>query len=157
MICYDVAMNKKDLEKFLLQARTKTYAAAIGKSKALLPGSVQYEFEDGDFSYRDVYYIGNGIFPGLETVFYKEKPVWSMSYFGDFSKMTEEQADSMLRKALIDLWETTRIYKHVEKDYGDFTYVCEGSGSIDELDGSEEIHVGKEKMYFFYYAGGLIG
>ncbi|MCA9332419.1 hypothetical protein KDA00_00940 [Candidatus Saccharibacteria bacterium] len=150
-------MDKKLLETFLLSSRTKTYAAANGKTRALLPESVQYEFSDGDFSCRDVYYIGNGIFPGLETIFYKNKPVWSMSYFGNFSKMTEEQADGMLRKALIDLWETARIYKRVEKDYGDFTYVCEGSGSIDELQGTEEIYAGKEKVYYLYYAGGFIG
>lgn len=150
-------MKKDELEKFLLQARTNTYAAATGKSEALLPGSVQYEHTEGDFSYRDVYYIGNGIFPGLETVFYKSKPVWSMSYFGDFSKMTEEQADNMLRRALMDLWGTTRIYKRVEKEYDGFKYICDGSGSIDELEGSEEIYAGKEKVYFFYYAGGLIG
>jgi hypothetical protein len=142
-------MKKGALEKFLLQARTKTYAAAVGKSKALLPGSVQYEHEDGDFSYRDVYYIGNGIFPGLETVFHNGKPIWSMSYFGDFSKMTEEQTDTMLRKALMEQWETTRIYNRVEKHYKNFRYICEGSGSIDKLEGTEEIYVGKEKVYFF--------
>lgn len=150
-------MNKQTLEKFLLKARTKTYAAAIGKTEPALPGSVQYEFEDGDFSYRDVYYIGNGIFPGLETVFYKGNPVWSMSYFGDFSKMTEEQIDNMLRKALLDLWETTRMYTHVEKDFGDFKYTCAGSGNVDELEGTEEIHAGNERVYYFYYAGGFIG
>ena len=150
-------MDPLELEQFLLKARTKTYAAADGKATPLLPDSVQYEYEDGDFSYRDVYYIGNGIFPGLETVFYKAKPVWSMSYFGDFSKMTEEQTDNMLRKALMELWETTRIYKHVEKDYGDFRYVCKGSGTIDKLEGTEEIYVGKDRVYFFYYAGGFIG
>ena len=150
-------MDKQGLETFLLEARAKTYASATGKSKALLPGSVQYEFEKGDFSYRDVYYIGNGIFPGLEVVFYKGQPVWSMSYFGDFSKMTEEQIDAMLRKALVDLQKTTRMYAEVEKDYGDFTYTCAGSGSIEELEGSEEIYVGKERVYYFYYAGGFIG
>ena len=134
-----------------------TYAAASGQSKPLLPNSVQYEYDDGDFTYRDIYYIGNGIFPGIETVFYNRKPVWSMSYFGDFSKITEEQADNMLREALIELWETTRIYKEVEKEYDDFKYVCEGSGSIDKLEGSEKIYVGKDKVYFFYYAGGFIG
>lgn len=150
-------MKKDELENFLLNARTKTYAAAAGKLEALLPGSVQYEYSDGDFSYRDVYYIGNGVFPGLETVFHKDKPVWSMSYFGDFSKMTEEQADNMLRKALMELWETTRTYRLVEKDYKNFRYICEGSGSIDELEGTEEIYVGKDKVYYFYYAGGFIG
>lgn len=150
-------MQKDYLETFLLKARTKTYAAANGKSETLLPGSVQYEYEEGDFSYRDNYYIGNGIFPGLETVFYKDKPVWSMSYFGDFSGMTEEQADNMLRKALMELWETTRMYTKVEKEYPDFKYVCDGSGSFNELEGTEEIYVGEDKVYFFYYAGGFIG
>lgn len=150
-------MDKAALEKFLLRARTKTYAGATGKTTPLLPESVQYEHHDGDFSYRDIYYIGNGIFPGLETVFHKGKPAWSMSYFGDFSGMTEEQADTMLRKALTDLWETTRMYDHVEKDYGEFRYVCDGRGTIDELSGTEEIYVGQDKVYFFYYAGGFIG
>ncbi len=150
-------MEKTELEKFLLKARTQTYAAATGKSTPLLPNSVQYEYSDSNFSYRDVYYIGNGIFPGLETVFYQDKPVWSMSYFGDFSKMTEEQADQMLRPALIDLWESTRIYNHVKKDYGDFRYECQGQGTIDKLSGTEEIWTGDEKLYFFTYAGGLIG
>lgn len=150
-------MDKQELEKFLLMARTKTYAAAANKTKTLLPGSVQYEFKDGEFFYRDIYYIGNGIFPGLEAIFYKDKPVWSMSYFGDFSKMTEEQADKMLRRALMELWETTRIYKQVKKDYGDFVYQCDGQGSIDKLSGTEEIIADAEKLYFFYYAGGFIG
>ena len=150
-------MNKTDLEKFLLNARTQTYAAAAGKTTPLLPGSVQYEYKDGDYSYRDVYYIGNGIFPGLETISYKDKPVWSMSYFGDFSTMTEEQADGMLRKALIELKDTTRLYARVEKEYQDFTYICDGSGSIDELRGTEEIYANHKKIYFFYYAGGFIG
>jgi Domain of unknown function (DUF5680) len=155
--CYDVGMDKSSLEKFILTARSKTYASANGKSESLLPESVQYEFSDGEYSYRDVYYIGNGIFSGLETVFFQKKPVWSMSYFGDFSKMTEEQADNMLRKALIENWETTRIYNHVEKEYPTFTYICEGSGSIDKVEGTEEIIADNEVLYNFYYAGGYIG
>ncbi len=150
-------MNKQLLESFLLKARSKTYAAADSKSKSILSGSVQYEYEDGDFLYRDIYYIGNGIFSGLETIYFKDAPVWSMSYFGNFSKMTEEQADEMLRKALIENWDKTRTYNLVEKDYGDFTYSCDGQGSIDELSGTEEIHVGDDTVFFFYYAGGFIG
>jgi hypothetical protein len=71
--------------------------------------------------------------------------------------MTEEQTDGMLRKALMELWETTRIYNRVEKDYGAFRYICDGSGSIDALEGTEEIYVGDDKVYFFFYAGGFIG
>jgi hypothetical protein len=150
-------IDKKLLEKFLLEARTKTYAGDSQKSESLLPNSVQYDYQDGDFSYRDVYYIGNGIFPGLETVYFKGAPVWSMSYFGDFSKMTEEQVDKMLRKALSENWQKTRLYHTVEKDYGDFVYRCDGSGNIDMVEGSEVITVDGENVFYFYYAGGFVG
>lgn len=63
----------------------------------------------------------------------------------------------MLRKALIDLQSETRMYTHVKKDYGDFVYICEGSGAIDMLEGQEEITVDAERVYYFYYAGGYIG
>lgn len=150
-------MNKRNLEVFLLTARTQTYASATGQSKPLLPKSVQYEYQAEEYLYRDIYYIGNGIFPGIETVFYKSRPVWSMSYFGDFSSMTEEQADTLLRQALIDMWDQTRMYSIVKKDYGDWRYVCEGRGTINKLSGAEKIYVNNEPVYRFYYKGGFIG
>lgn len=149
-------MTKKLLEEFLLKARTKTYAGDSGGVRAALDGSKQLEYKDGDWLYRDIYYLGNGVFPGLETVYFRNKPVWSMSYFGNFRDMTEEQADSMLRHALLDNWEVTRTYRALEKDYGEFKYVCRGQGTIDELSGEEEIYIGKKRAYFFYYAGGFL-
>lgn len=53
-------MNKNELEKFLLKARTKTYASAKGKSEVALPGSVQYEYAENNFSYRDVTTLATG-------------------------------------------------------------------------------------------------
>lgn len=150
-------MNKQQLEEFLLRARAKTYAGATGKAKPLLPGSVQYEYAEGDYTYRDVYFIGNGVFPGLETIYFNDKPVWSMSYYGNFSGLTEEQADKMLRTALQDNWQTTRTYTQVKKDYGNFAYSCDGQGDMDELSGTEEITVGDNTVFYFYYAGGFIG
>jgi len=150
-------MDKEALEAFLLKARTKTYAAAKGGVKPVLIGSKQLEYKLGDFLYRDIYFVGNGIFPGLETVYFKDQAVWSMSYFGDFRKMSEDQVDAMLRKALIDNWQGVRIYKTLEKDYGNFTYRCDGSGSIDRLEGSEEISIKGRQVYIFYYGGGFIG
>ncbi len=150
-------MSKITLKDFLLESRAKTYASGAGKVTPLLPGSVQYEHAASDYSYIDTYYIGNGIFSGLETVFHKQKPVWSMSYYGDFSAMTEEQTDTLLRKALIELKDKTRLYKKIEKDFGDFIYACHGSGTFEKLEGSEEITVGGKPVYWFYYAGGFIG
>lgn len=150
-------MNKVNLQRFMLAARAQTYAGASGQTTTLLPGSVQYEYREEHYLYRDIYYIGNAIFSGIEIIIDKGQPVWSMSYFGDFSGMSEEQADSLLRTALIDLQQETRIYKKVAKDYGDFSYVCEGKGSIDKLSGLETISVKGQPIYTFSYQGGYIG
>lgn len=150
-------MNKEILTNFLLKARTKTYAAGIGRVESALSGSKQLEYCDGELLYRDVYYIGNNIFPGIETIYYQSKPVWSMSYFGDFKKLTEEESDRILRGALMEKWETTRMGNRVEWSDTEYEYICNGSGSIDELKGEETITKNGEVVYFFYYAGGFIG
>lgn len=150
-------MSPELLEKFLLKARSRTYVAADGRRNPLLPGSVQYEYREKDHLYRDIYYIGNGIFSGMEVVHDKDRPIWSMSYFGDFSKMSEEQADTMLREALVDLWDQTRVYKDVRRDHGRFMYRCNGKGSMQKLSGIEEISVQGNLVYSFTYNGGSIG
>ena len=150
-------MDKKKLTKFLLKARTKTYAGHMGRVKPLLQGSKQLEYKDGNWLYRDIYNIGNNKFAGLETIYFKNKPIWSMSYYGNFEKMTEEESDNILRKALIDKWNKVRLWNNVEYKIGDFVYINEGSGTIDELEGSEKIEKNGETVFFFYYAGAYIG
>jgi len=96
---------------------------------------------------------------GLETIYHQNKPVLSISYFGNFRGMTEDEIDKMLRRALLDNWKTTRLWYKVEKDYKDFVYVCtpDYEGNIEEFAGAEEIYKNNKKVYKFYYAGGLIG
>ncbi len=150
-------MNKGLLISFLLRARTQTYASGGGKVESLLAGAKQLEYVDGDWLYRDIYTIGNGIFPGIETIYIGGTPMWSMSYFGDFTKMTEAEADLMLRKALLDNWDTTRIWKSVYRDYGEYQYTCRGRGTVDCFQGDEIITRGGKDIYTFQYAGGIVG
>lgn len=149
-------MNKDHISKFLIQARSKTYAGESGKVKPAFEDSNQLEFIDGDWFYRDVYNNGNGIFVGLETVYFKEKVVWSMSYYGNYKKLTEEEIDKVLRKALIEKKYTARLWNDISYESGDYKYTCVGYGSIDELGGTEKIFKGDKEVYFFYYAGGVI-
>ena len=151
-------MNKTKLTDFLLQARVKTYAGAGGQVKSVFSGSTQLEFTDNDWLYRDVYYTGRGLFMGLETVYFQDHPVWSMSYFGNFRKLSETEVDRVLRKALLENWKTTRIWKDVEWKSGLYQYICtpDFEGSIDELAGMEKIYKNGKEVYFFFFAGGLI-
>jgi len=152
-------MDKKKLHDFLVKARTKTYAGGGGKVKAAFPGAFQLEYAEGDWFYRDIYNMGNGVFAGLETVYFKNKPVWSDSYYGNFKEMTEKEIDSILRSALVANKDTTRLWNKVEWKKDGFTYFCtpDSSGSIDEAGGLEEVYKGKKRVYFLYYAGAFIG
>ena len=152
-------MDKKKLLSFLIEARTNTYANAGGKVEPAFAGATQLEYKEGDWLYRDFYNLGNGIFMGLETVYFENKPIWSGSYYGNFKGMTEREIDDILRQALIENKDKTRLWHSVTWEKDGFKYVCEpdGAGSIDEATGLEEIYKGKEKVYFLFYAGGIIG
>ncbi|MBI1982448.1 MAG: hypothetical protein HYY87_02450 [Candidatus Levybacteria bacterium] len=153
-------MDKKEALSFLLKARSKTYAGGKGEVRPVFPKLHQLEYREKDFLYRDIYNMGNGIFMGFENVYFKNKPVISTSYFGNFVKTTEEEVDKILRRALIENWETTRLWHNVEWKSKNYTYLCEAdtsSGSLDEFSGSEKILKDTKQIYYFYYAGGFIG
>lgn len=151
-------MNKLKIQEFFIKAREKTYASGDGKVEPLLPGSVQYEYKEGEFLYRDIYNIGNGVFMGLETVYYQEKPVLSMSYFGNFKALSEEEVDGILRKALTENSSKTRLWEDVSWKFENYEYSCktDSGGSIDEFSGSENILKNGDQVYYLYYAGGFL-
>lgn len=142
----------------MLKARTKTYAGGGGKVKPALKDAKQLEYQEEDWLYRDIYYAGKGIFMGLETVYYKDKAVWSMSYYGNFQKMSEIEVDSILRKALQENWQTARTWQRVEWEHDEYKYICKPdfTDSIDEMAGSEKIFKNGKEVYYFRYAGGVI-
>jgi hypothetical protein len=153
-------MDKKKLLSFLVAARANTYAAGgKGEVKPAFPGSTQLEYKKGDWLYRDVYNLGNKIFIGLETIYFKNKTVWSMCYYGNFKEMTEMGADRILGNALIENKDKARLWFSVEWKKDNYKYICtpDGQKNIDEISGSEEIYKGEKKAYFLYYAGGFIG
>jgi len=152
-------MDKKKLLSFLIKARTHTYAGRGGKVKSVFKGAYQLEYREGEWFYRDFYNLGNAIFMGLETVYFKDKPVWSMCYYGDFTKMTEIEIDKILRAALIKCKDKTRLWHKVEWKKENFKYICtpDFSLGIEKVAGLEEVFKNKKKVYYLFYAGGLIG
>jgi len=151
-------MNKNGLINFLIKARTETYAGGKGKVKPILKGSKQLEYKEGNFFYRDIYYVGDRIFSGLEVVYFKQKPVFSISYFGNYKKATEKEIDDILRRALIENKDKTRLWHNVKWKYKNYKYICKSQNrkSIDEIGGEEKILKDKKIIYHFYYAGGVL-
>ena len=135
-------MDKKKLISFLIDARSNTYAGSGGKVKPAFPGLTQLEYQKGDWLYRDVYNLGNKIFMGLETVYLKSEPVWSMCYYGDFTKMTEKEIDKILRAALIKYKNKTRLWHKIEWKKENFKYLCtpDFQVGIEKVAGLEEVY-----------------
>lgn len=147
----------KGLETFLVKARARTYAGDAGTVEAALEFSKQLEYREGDWLYRDVYYTGKNTFYGIETVFYNNKPVFGMSYYGNWGDMTEQEIDQILRGALVANPET-RLYKEIEWKKDEFVYNCNPdiTNGINEIGGTETISKNGEQVYTFYYAGGVL-
>lgn len=151
-------MRKEKLLQFLLKARTKTYAGAGGQVQPAFKGSKQLEYKESEWLYRDVYYEGPKVFMGLETIYYQNKPVFSMCYYGSFKEITKEELDKILREALIKNWQKTRIWEKVEWVKDEYRYLCQPDfkGSIDEFAGLEKLFKNKKEIYMYYYAGGTL-
>lgn len=150
-------IDSNKLIDFLLRSRTKTYVGNGGKVEPLLVGSRQLEYSENGWLYRDIYNIGNGKFVGLETVYSENIPIYSMSYYGNFEKMSETEVDKILRRALNDKWKEARLWNHLRYKIDGYTYLNKGSGGIEEFVGTEKIQKNRIELYFFYYAGGLVG
>ncbi|MDZ4231647.1 MAG: DUF5680 domain-containing protein [Candidatus Pacearchaeota archaeon] len=151
-------VDREALLSFVLKARTKMYAAAGGKVESVFPGMDQLEYREGEFLDRDLYNNGKGVFMGLETVYLKERPIWSVSYYGDYRGMTEREVDRILRNALIENQETTRLWRSVRWEHDGYAYTCtpDFEGSIENMAGLEEITKEGTRIYHFLYAGGLL-
>lgn len=149
---------KEKLLRFLLKARTKTYAGNKGKVGPILTGSKQFEYQEKNWFYRDIYYNGPGIFMGIETVYRKNKAIWVMSYYGDWQGMTEDEIDKILRGALLANWQATRIWKRVAWEKDGYKYICEPNlnSSIEKMTGAEKIFKAKKQIYQFFYGGGSL-
>lgn len=149
------------LAKFLVKAKTQTYASDGKEMAAQRPGFTELEFKEDDFKYRDSY---SGFFqaPGQEVVRYKGNPVWVMAYSGGMEKEYHGDADfsektfSFLKQALLQVEESKPFRGPGYLKEGDFEYINKVEGDIANFRGQEQILHKGEKVFAQDYIGGLI-
>ena len=146
------------LHTFIIRAKQATY---VGTGQKLLPyrlGSQDLQFTERDWAYHDSY-LGESDFIGEEAVYYKNKVVWAMNYFGRIIKpdqITSAEAGVMIKISLSYLYAEGRFlggFVHTEKD---LTYVDASEGDFTNFTGREHIRRGGEVVYELVYHGGLI-
>lgn len=136
---------------FLLTARTKTYAGNGGKVEPALSGSKQLEYIEGEYLYRDIYYVGAHVFLGIETIYFQNKPVWNMVYRGDWNDITDEEVANFLPSALIANANTARTNQRVEWTKDNYRYLCEGEGELENFFGTETVFKDDQSVHRVMY------
>lgn len=151
-----------ELIHFLLHAKRRTYAGQGDDASVtpLLPGSKQLEYREAPFFYRDIYF-GMISFVGQEVVYFRERPVWSMSYSGGVSPEITERDEvgriyAVLQQAL-QLVAYERPYRGPQVYHVDpYRYLDNTQGDITRFRGEEMIMRGGKRVYELRYSGGLL-
>lgn len=146
------------LVDFIINAKKQTYAG--GKSsRKLNDGFEQFVYKAGDYRYKDKYYAkSSGLFGGEEIVWQKKNAVWIMNYYGYIisDKIDDKKVYGFLVKAmsLVDKQRPFRGPSYFKE--GDFEYIDESEGKLDNFKGTEKILYKGKDIYKLEYHGGRI-
>jgi len=149
-------VNLQELAQFLVKAKRNTYAGG-GAEQTGTDESKNLQYKWGDYVYRDRYF-GSEKFGGEEVVWFKEKPVWLMNYYGGIEKkiIDSERVFGFLRKALLQVSSDRPFRGPCLYKEGDFEYIDSNSGDITRFQGTEEITYRGKTVHRVKYAGGVL-
>jgi len=154
----NIMFDKKELCKFLVEAKKSTYAAGNAVQKIVNNDkSTTLIFESGDWKYNDNYFGGEP-YGGREVVFFKEQPVYIMTYYGqvDDSVSDINKVYGILMGAL-KLIPENKPYRGPKKyNSGDLTYKNSFTGEVDSFFGEESISENEKEVYSARYIGGFV-
>lgn len=146
------------LNAFIVRAKSATY---VGDGEHVTPcrtGSHDLRFADAEWSYHDSYF-GGADFIGEEVVYFGEKPIWAMNYYGRILRddlLTGAQAGQMIKASLSRMYQKGRFLGGFEHTEDDLTYSDASEGKLERFQGREIIRRGQEIAYELVYHGGLI-
>ena len=150
--------QKLSLHEFILHAKTATY---VGRGQKLLPyrlGSHDLQYFEGDWAYHDSY-LGENDFIGEEAVYFLNKIVWAMNYFGrilNSDQITSAKAGEIIQQSLTRMYAEGRFLGNFTFSSGDFVYQDTNEGSLEFFTGKEWITRNGLIVYDLVYHGGLI-
>ncbi|MFH0962057.1 MAG: DUF5680 domain-containing protein [archaeon] len=155
---------EKALIDFIVFAKRNSYAkSGEGGEKKNPDGSKELSLKKGNFSYSDRYY-GSRQFSGIETVFFKEVPVWSMVYTGAVvvagggagGEIWEKKGSPFLKKCLGKVTPAAPFRGPEHFSSGKFSYENRLVGNFSFFSGSEAIRLDRKVIFVLSYSGGLV-
>ncbi|MFA5935180.1 MAG: DUF5680 domain-containing protein [Candidatus Paceibacterota bacterium] len=150
-------MNKDTLKEFILKASRATYASGNESIKQKQSDeSTTIVFEDGEYRYHDNYFGGEP-YGGREVIFFNNKPVWMMVYYGLVHNNTEAKevypflVQSLSNTTLDMLYRGPTLF---EKE--NWKYTNDFKGDVENLSGIEKIFKDNVCVYEASYMGGFV-
>ncbi|MDO8497678.1 MAG: DUF5680 domain-containing protein [bacterium] len=150
-------MNNEELRQFLINSNKAGYAGGEEKKWKKEPdGSTTIPFEKEKWRSHDNFFGGEP-YGGRVVVFYENKPVWIMVYYGWVEKGVEANTVyGVLRNALKQMPKDAPYRGPKEFIYKDFIYSNSWEGTLEKYSGEEEIRQGQKSLYKAFYRGGLV-
>lgn len=151
-------MDLESIRKFLIAANKAGYAAS-GESKAHeeIDHSKSLIFKEGDFTSHDNWFGGEP-YGGRSVVFYHNKPVWMIVYYGTvdpaFARL--EAVYIFLRKALMSMPEVLPVRGPKKLVDGKWRYENNWDGDLGIFSGEEIIFYENKPVYEANYSGGFV-
>lgn len=150
-------MSIKRLRSFIVKAHKSGYASGEDRTwKKEKDLSTTITYEAGDWQMHDNFFGGEP-YGGREVVFYKNKPVWIMVYYGSIGDSVDTNTVyKVLRDALNQLPEDHpyRGPKNFTQD--EYQYLNSWRGTLESFAGQESIQKNGEELYKANYMGGLV-
>ncbi|OGY21892.1 MAG: hypothetical protein A2113_01020 [Candidatus Woykebacteria bacterium GWA1_44_8] len=151
-------MNKEHLLKFIVEAHKAGYAAGEAASEIKeKDGSTTVTYKKGSWKYHDNYF-GSEPFGGREVIFYGNKPVWMMVYYGSVDKSIGdfERIYTFLQKSLKLAPKDNPYRGPREFEEAEFKYQNTWQGGIESFSGEEIIYQNEKGVYEATYIGGFV-
>ncbi|MCE5235591.1 MAG: DUF5680 domain-containing protein [Clostridiaceae bacterium] len=145
--------TEEPLKTFLREAKRNTYAAGGAQTAPSRPGSHDFLYEKGGYTYIDTY-LGGERFAGEEAMWENGVPVWAMNYAGRV--LDERFSGRFLCEALLNVPEALPCRGPALYKSGEYTYTCRASGDFRWYEGHEEIFCLDFKVYECRFHGGKL-
>ncbi len=152
-------VSEKQIADFLFSALSESWAKEDVVETNPFPKLKLIKSESGDWRYVDQY-VGGEPFQGFEVVWFKDVPIWSMTYRGRYKGREDYKLFlKFLKTALMQMpkdapYRGPSIFESAE--FAGWKYENKWNGKIKEFNGKEKISVNNKIVYQARYQGGIV-
>lgn len=151
-------MDIQDLKEFILEANLRGYGSGDEKTREKQDdGSTTIIYKRDEWRMVDNY-VGGEPYAGMTKIFFKDKVIWSMIYYGTVSKKVVglKEVYGFLMKSLLKMpldYPYRGPKEMIEKDW---KYTNEWVGEVWQFSGKEKIYLKNKVIFWTKYIGGMV-